>query len=361
MSGLAGRIEELDGRGHIAGAELVALTAELLSAAGMDGDRAAEAAELLVECQRTGIESHGVAHLPVYIRRMISGAIDPMAIPVVTNSDLAIAVMDGRNALGVVVGLAALDEACRRARQFGVGACAVRDSNHFGAAAPLVGRAARSGLIALAFSNAAPTMAAWGGSEAILGTNPMAAAFPRAERDPVIVDMATSAVARGKIRQAALRNEAIPAGWALDSSGRPTTDAEAALDGTVQPLGGAKGYALTLAVELLCTALSGGRPGFEVRNPHDPAVAAAGTSHLFLAFDPSHFGGLDAAHSAVGRLGIRIEESKPAAEGAAPRLPGARASAMAASHAKSGIPLTPQLIAYLRDSVRQLTDTGLRV
>ncbi|MBL8570718.1 MAG: Ldh family oxidoreductase [Phreatobacter sp.] len=352
--------ETLEEGGRIGRSELTNRTADILAAAGVPMPGAAQAAALLVECQARGINSHGLAHLPIYLQRIGNGAMDPKAVPAILDTGAATAVVDGRNGLGVLVGLAAIDEACRRADAIGMGACAVRDSNHFGAAAPLVGRAAGSGFIALAFSNAAPTMAPAGGREPILGTNPLAAAFPRAGRQPLIIDMATSAVARGRLRQAALRKQVIPADWALDAAGRPTTDAEAALAGTVQPLGGPKGYALTLMVELLCTALSGGRPGYEVLNPHDPAPAAAGVSHLFIALDPRRFAGLDEARSAATRLGARIEASPPGADGIAPRLPGTRSETTAAARARDGIPLTSDLLAHLRKAVRLVAEMSAR-
>ncbi|MBN8943610.1 MAG: Ldh family oxidoreductase [Rhizobiales bacterium] len=357
MQSLPEWVEMLEEGGRIGRSELVDRSADILAAAGVPVMAAARASELLVECQVRGIDSHGLAHLPAYLQRIRIGAIDPKAIPAIVDTGAATAVVDGRNGLGVLVGLAAMDEACRRAKAIGMGACAVRDSNHFGAAAPLVDRAAREGLIALALSNAGPTMAPTGGREAILGTNPLAAGFPRAGRPPLVIDMATSAVARGRLRQAALKKQVIPAEWALDAAGQPTTDAEAALAGTVQPLGGAKGYALTLMVELLCTALSGGRPGYEVLTPHDPAAAGAGVSHLFIAFDPQRFAGLDEARSAVTRLGARIEASPPGAAGEAPRLPGARAETTAAARQRDGIPLTADLLAHLRKAVRLVAET----
>lgn len=360
MRELADWIETLRDGGRISGAELIARTADILAAAGVPPPGARQAASVLVECQRRGIDSHGIAHLPVYVHRMISGAIDAKAVPIVVKTGASASVMDGCNALGVLVGLAAMEDACQRAHTLGMGACAVRNSNHFGAAAPLVGQAAREGFVALAFSNAAPTMAPAGGRDAVLGTNPLAAAFPRAGRPPMIIDMATSAVARGRLRKAALAKQAVPREWALDVTGQPTTDPEAALAGTVQPLGGAKGYALTLMVELLCTTLSGGRAGFDVLNPHDPTPAAAGVSHLFVAFDPQRFAGLDVAQSAVLQLGDRIEVNTPAVVGVSPRLPGARADLVAAAHDRDGIALTADLLAHLRNAVRQLGDAQAR-
>lgn len=356
MPGLPAWLETLEEGGRIGRAELTDRTADILVATGVPMPGAAQAAALLVACQARGIDSHGLAHLPVYLQRIRNGAMDPKAVPVILDTGAATAIVDGRNGLGVLIGLAAMDEACRRANVTGMGGCAVRDSNHFGAAAPLVDRAARDGFIALAFSNAAPSMAPTGGREPILGTNPLAAAFPRAGRSPLVIDMATSAVARGRLRQAALKKQVIPAEWALDAAGRPTTDAEAALAGTVQPLGGAKGYALTLMVELLCTALSGGRPGYDVRNPHDASPAAAGVSHLFIALDPRRFAGLDAAREAVTLVGARIEDSAPGASGAAPRLPGTRAEVTAVARERDGIPLTADLLAHLRKAVRHVAE-----
>ncbi|GGF49186.1 lactate dehydrogenase [Aliidongia dinghuensis] len=354
MTGIAERIEALEGQAAIMVAELAAITADLLAATGMPAKAAAAAADILAECQHRGIDSHGVAHLPVYVRRLLAGGIDAGAVPAVVASGPAVTVLDGRNALGVLVGLAATDEACRRAREYGVGACAVRNSNHFGAAAPLVDRAARQGLVMLACSNAAPTMAPWGGREAMLGTNPLSAAFPRAGAEPVVIDMATSAASRSKLRQAALKKQPIPLDWALDKTGVPTSDGEAALAGTMQPLGGAKGYALTLMVELLSTTLSAGKSGFEVANPYDSPATPAGTSHFFVAFDPRFFSGLEVAEETVARLGERIERSEPAAAGDPPRLPGTRAAATAVCRGRDGIPLTPDLTNHLRQAARLL-------
>lgn len=350
MTRLLARINGLAVCKNISRYELTEISAAVLAGAGLPGPAAITAAELLVESQRRGIDSHGVMHLPVYVRALLSGAITADAQPSVPNDDGSTALMDGRNAFGVLVGVAAMTEACRRARHNGVGVCAVRNSNHFGAGAPLVDRAAREGFIALAFSNAAPTMAPWGGRRAVLGTNPIAAAFPRAGGTPIVVDMATSAVSRSRLRQAAQKGEPIPLHWALDASGQATSDPRSALGGTVQPLGGVKGYALTLVVELLCSCLANGRPGFTVRNPHDESsTEPAGTSHLFLALDPSRFGGLVEAQTMAATIAERIENCPPAPNNQ-PRVPGSRAAAEMVRRDADGIPLTADLIKQLRNA-----------
>ncbi len=328
--------------------ELANLVSGVLEATGIPGSQAEVSASILVDTQIHGIDSHGIAHLPVYIRRLMDGAIATNPDIIVTQNG-AVAVMDGGNGLGVLVARQAIEQACDLALQFGIGSCAVRNGNHFGAALPLVAYAAKAGFVSLCFSNAAPTMAPWNGREAILGTNPLAAAFPREGGEPIVIDMATSTVARGRIRKAARAGEAIPLDWALDETGNPTSDANAALKGTVQPLAGAKGYALTLMVELLSTMLSGGRSGFEVSNPHDKMVAPAGVSHLFVAFDPKKFSGLDVAQSTADRISKKIEHSAPR-EKSAPRLPGSRANAAAHERWQQGIPLTADLIASLQEA-----------
>lgn len=343
------RIASLKAGDRISPADLTDLVSRILVDAGLGVFESESAAKLLVDTQLHGIDSHGIAHLPTYVRRLMEGSIAAAPDIKVTINGAA-AVMDGDNGLGVLVARQAVDEACELARNYGVGSCAVRNSNHFGAALPLASDAAKDGFVLLCFSNAAPTMAPWNGKDAILGTNPLAAAFPRAEGAPIVIDMATSAVARGRIRKAERAGEPIPADWALDEHGQPTADAAAALKGTVQPLAGAKGYALTLAVELLSTALSGGRAGFEVLNPHDKTIAPAGVSHLFVAFYPPKFSGQVAANAASDRLTSKIEASAPRNNSSRPRMPGSRANAAASERWQQGIPLTNDLIASLRDS-----------
>ncbi len=357
-STLRARLAAVSARPSTDAATLVSLTSDMLRAAGMPSAPAAQAAALLVAPQQLGIDSHGLAHLPAYLARIKSGAIDAAATPNVQRTGPSSAIVDGCNALGVLVAAAALDEAAGLARASGVGVVAVRDSNHFGAAFPLVAAQAREGLVALAFSNAAPTMAPWGGRDPVLGTNPLAAAFPRPNGAPVVIDMATSAVARGRIRNAARTGSRIPLNWALDAEGRATDDPELALSGTMQPMGGAKGYSLALMVELLCTSLSGGRPGFEVRNPHAQGPEPAGTSHLVMVFDPRRFAGEPAAEAAVRAVADRIEGAACVDTMVPPRLPGARAAREAAARARDGIPLTPTLLAHLTEALALVPGTA---
>lgn len=346
MAGLAAQVTRLCSGAEAPVAELRRLTSDILVAAGMAVERARIAAEVLTDAQLSGVDSHGLTHLPMYVRRLVDGSIDGNAVMTISRTGPSAAIMDAANGLGVLAACQAMSEAIRLALETGIGGCAVRNSSHFGAASYFVRMAADRGMIGLAFSNAAPTMAPPGGREPILGTNPIAVAFSRANAAPIVIDMATSAVARGRIRKAAAEKSRIPLDWALDRQGNPTDDPEAALAGTVQPMAGAKGYALALAVELLCVALSGGRPGYLVRNPHDTEPKATGTSHFFMAIDPDHFSGGATALAVVEAIAERVETcDQSGADG--PRLPGRRAADTRDHRSVHGISLTPELLKSL--------------
>jgi (2R)-3-sulfolactate dehydrogenase (NADP+) len=192
-------------------------------------------------------------------------------------------------------------------------------------------------VLALAFSNTPAAIAPWGGTRAVFGTNPIAFACPRRDgRDPLVIDLALSVVARGKIKQAANRNETIPEDWALDASGKPTTDANEALAGTMAPLGGAKGAALALMVELLSAALTRSHFGFEASSFFDDRGQPPGIGQLFLLFDIKTFGG-DAVLERIETLCQAIE-SEPGA-----RLPGARRFEIRKKSAEAGIAVPDKL------------------
>jgi (2R)-3-sulfolactate dehydrogenase (NADP+) len=216
------------------------------------------------------------------------------------------------------------------ARSQGLAAAAIRRSHHAGAAGLPVERLAESGLVAMLFANTPAAIAPWGGSVGVFGTNPIAFACPLPEGGPVVVDLSISKVARGNILAAKQRGEAIPAGWALDRDGQPTTDADAALQGTMLPLGDAKGTALALMVELLAAGLTGANFATEASSFLDAEGPPPGTGQLMLAFDPAAFGG-EGALARFGRLAQAIE-AQPGA-----RLPGSRRHALRAAAARDGL------------------------
>lgn len=269
--------------------ELQKLAVKLLTKAGVPETAAEVCAANLVEAELEGLASHGIMRLPIYLAAIERGQIAPAAIPLVTRTGSATATVVGNNTLGQVVSVAAMNEAIALAKEAGVGMVTANQSNHNGAASYYVQMATAAGLIGLTATNSPPAIPPWGGREAYLGTNPLAFGFPT-KNQPVIIDLSLSVVARGKIIQAAKTSQPIPLGWAMDKTGQPTTDAQAALSGALLPLGGAKGFALALAVEMLAAVLSGAAFGPYVISILEQETAPANVGHWFAAIDPARFG-----------------------------------------------------------------------
>jgi LDH2 family malate/lactate/ureidoglycolate dehydrogenase len=261
----------------------------LFQAVGVPAPVAREVATSLVYADLRGVESHGVARMEIYLRRVTEGMIDPNAEVRVELDNGCTALIDGGNHFGVRAGMVALEEAMQRARRHGLGGIGVRHSNHFGTAAYFVERAVARGLALIVMSNAPQTMPVTGGVRPFIGTNPLAIGFPTGRDAPYILDMATSVVARGKIIVAAKRKTPIPAGWAIDRQGNPTTDAQAALEGAVLPFGGPKGSGLAVAIDVLCGVLTGAGFGPSVRSMYDDWSKPQNVGHFFLALDIERF------------------------------------------------------------------------
>jgi len=330
---------------RIGAARLEEFCRHLLVRAGMTEAEAAVVAAVLVDASLEGVETHGVSRLPVYVRCLRRGRINPRP-QLAVRRDGAVALVDGDNGMGQLVGVRAMEVAVQLAREYGVGAAAVKRSNHFGAASYYCKLAARAGMVGVAFTNSSPGIPPWGGRRAYLGTNPIAFAFPGPEY-PVVVDLSSSTVARGNIILAAREGKPIPAGWALDREGRPTTDPRAALEGAVLPVGGAKGYALALAVEVMAGILTGASFGPRVGWIYDDGLEPADVGHFFLALDIGRF---LPREEFVARLGMMIREVKavPLAEGYNEIfVPGERRFLRAQKQRLEGIPLEPGLIAEL--------------
>ena len=350
-------IELLHVGSTIAVIELEHVVAAVLRRAGLSATDAQRAAVLLTYAQRSGLETHGILHLPFYVARLLNGTINANARLEFDTPEGAATALDANDALGCIAADAAMDEAMRRAASYGVGSVAVRNSSHFGPAGVYVQCAANAGYVGIAMSNASATMAPWGGREALLGTNPIAAAFPRNNGAPVVIDMATSAAARADVRKAAAGATTIPSHWALDEQGHPTTDAQAALAGSMQPMGGAKGAALSLMVELLCSCLAGGAAGVDVRVPQDTEPAPCKVSHFFLALHPDAFAGAAILKRSVDALSSAIERSPPSVLTQPVRVPGSAAAATREHSDQHGVKLTTALHEALHQASK-LVDTA---
>src|SRR5471032_547177 len=266
--------------------ELRDLALRVLAAAGAAEPNAVPTADALIAAEFDGLASHGMSRVPFYADQIAAGKVDGTAVPTGSRRAAATLRVDAHGGLAfpaIALGLAAIGGIVREA---GLVAIGIANSHHAGVVGHHVERLAAQGLVALAFANTPAAIAPWGGTRGIFGTNPIAFACPRRAGPPLVVDLALSIVARGKLLIAAAKGETIPEGWALDRDGNPTTDAEAALAGTIVPIGDAKGAALALMVEVLAAGLTGSQFGFEASSFFDAEGPPPRTGQLFLALDP---------------------------------------------------------------------------
>lgn len=263
---------------------LRAFAADTYRHLGLREEAAQLVADSLVQADLWGHQSHGIMRLFWYGLRLESGAMNPTAEPRGEETPLAISTMDGQDGVGQVVAKAAMDQAIRAARKHGIGAVAVRNSGHFGMAMYFTRMAAEAGCIGFLSSNASPAMAPWGGLEKRVGNNPWSWAAPAGRHAPMILDIANTAVARGKLYLARQRGDAIPDGWAVDAEGRRTTDPVAGIAGTILPMAGHKGYAISTLMDVLSGVLSGSGFGRAITGPYVPE-GRSGVGHLALAID----------------------------------------------------------------------------
>lgn len=276
--------------------DLRALIAAVFTRSDVAPDIADVVADALVRAEADGISSHGVARVPPYAEQAKNGKVDGHARPTVSRSAAAVLDVDSRIGFAFPAIREGLDRAAEIVGETGIVAVSIRHSHHFGVAGHHVEDAAARGLVALAFSNTPAAIAPWGGKTALYGTNPIAFAAPRGDgKPPLVIDLSVSTVARGKVVLAAKNGAAIPDDWALDADGNATTDADAALTGSMAPLGGrsagAKGAALGLMIELLCGALTGSNFGYQGSSFFEPTGAPPSVGHLILVMDPAAFGG----------------------------------------------------------------------
>jgi LDH2 family malate/lactate/ureidoglycolate dehydrogenase len=256
--------------------------------AGLSAEDALLAADTLVQAELWGHSSHGLLRLAWYYARLQSGAMKA-----VTNTSLlvdskAIAVMDGGDGVGQVVAKRAMLESVQRAKKHSVGVVSVRNSNHFGTCMYFTRMGAQNGCISILMSNAGPNMAPWGGRQKKIGTNPWSIAVPAGKHGAVVMDMANSGVARGKIYLAQKKRQSIPSDWAIDKEGRPTTDPQAAIEGFILPMAGHKGYVMGVMVDILSGVLSGSSFLDQVHGPYDP-VNRSGAGHFVVSLDVTAF------------------------------------------------------------------------
>jgi len=316
-------------------AEAEALVARALTRCRTSEVNAAVVARALVAAEADGLKGHGLSRVPTYAAQAKVGKVDGFATPSVERRRPGAAVVDAKNGFAFPAIDAALALLPDMTRTAGIACAAIRRSHHCGAAGHPVERLAERGLVAMMFANTPAAIAPWGGSKAVFGTNPTAFACPLPGRPPVVVDLALSKVARGNILAAKQKGERIPPGWALDAAGEPTTDPDAALAGTMLPLGDAKGTPLVLMVELLAAGLTGANFAADASSFLDDKGPPPGTGQLIIAFDPAALGGTP---EHVAQLAASIE-TQPGT-----RLPGSRRLAARRKAAADGLQLNDALI-----------------
>jgi (2R)-3-sulfolactate dehydrogenase (NADP+) len=298
-------------------AALEALIAAALRASCTSRANARSVARALTAAEIDGQAGHGLARVPSYAAQAKAGKVDGYAKPKLHATRSSSLMVDAAYGFAFPALDMALPRLTRMARGSGIAAAGFVRSHHFGVAGRHVEKLAEAGLVALAFANTPKAIPAWGGKRPLFGTNPIAFAAPRAGEPPLVVDLALSLVARGKILIAAQKGEALPAHWAVDQEGLATTDAQVALKGALQPIGGAKGAALALMVEVMAAALTGARLAFETSSFLSAAGPPPAVGHFLIGIDPGAFAGeaefaerLGALAEALGRDGARLPGSR---------------------------------------------------
>jgi len=323
--------------------ELERLMNAALARAGATPAMASATARALSAAEAEGIASHGASRIPQYCAHLRNGRASGSAVPVVVRDSKAACVVDAKGGLAFEACALAASEALRRAREFGVAFVSVTNSNHFGVAAYHVEPLAKAGLVGVAMGNSPAAMPAWGGRRPLFGTNPVAAGFPRRGGAPIVIDVSLSAVARGKIMVAAREGKPIPEGWAVDEEGRPTTDAKAALKGSMLPAGGVKGAMLALTVELLVCALSGAAYGFESDSFFSEEGRPTRIGQAILAVDPGALAGREVYFERIETLIAAMMEED------AVRLPGERRLRNRDKALRDGVSVPDDLLAKMRE------------
>lgn len=320
---------------------LAELATRALVAGNTSQENARVVAAALVAADADGIASHGVSRVPFYADQAASGKVDGHAKPIAHRPTAAVVAVDAGCGFAYPAIALGLDAAAECAADTGVAAVAIGNSHHCGVLGAHVEKIAERGLVALGFANTPAGIAPWGGARGSFGTNPIAFASPRRGDPPLVVDLSLSAVARGKVMLASERGESIPEGWALDAEGHPTTDARAALAGTMVPIGEAKGAALAMVVELLTAALAGAQFAFEASSYYTATGPPPRTAQTFLVMDPRAFGG-DRYLERVETL-LADVHSQPGA-----RLPGERRLENRARARDRGVEIDDELLSALR-------------
>ena len=325
----------------------------MLKGQGVNKNDAVKVAECLVEADLRGVQTHGMSRLPIYVKRLSEGIVNARPEMILDKPVAACASLDGDNGLGFLVGIRAIQEAIKMAETCGVGVVAAKNSNHFGMAATYLLQAVQAGYFAFVFTNAAKSMPPWGGREGLFGTSPFGAGAPGGKLPPFILDMSPAVAARGKIRLAEKRGEAIPEGYALDENGEPTTDPTAALRGVVLPIGGYKGSGLSMLMEILAGVFTGANFGGDVPDQYTVWDRPQNVGHFFMVLKPGVFVTERGFRDRMDTFVSRIKENPRAGGFDEIFMPGEIEARLEIERRQSGIPYAQSDILLLAELARE--------
>jgi len=319
--------------------DLMQICAEILIAHGLSEEDATIVSDSLVSANLRGVDSHGVSRMGIYVTRIQKGLIG-------LNGEIEIIIdkgptllVDGKDGMGAPITVKALSYGLERAKKYGSCTVGIKNSTHYGAGGYYIKKAVKEEVTAHMYSNAPPTMAPWGGVSPYLGTNPYSFGVPSKEYDPIILDMASSVVARGKIISAAREGKEIPEGWAIDADGFPTVDANSALDGTVLPFAGPKGYGIALMIDIMAGVLTGANYGGRIPDLYRDLTRVQNVGVLIQLTDIGAFQSTEEYYSRIDTLISEIKNNRKAPTTKEIFLPGEIEAKTERERLKNGVPI----------------------
>jgi len=333
-------------------ARLTAFVAACLGKLGLRPGDARLVAETLVQSNLRGVDSHGVVRLPHYATRLRNGTVKARPSITVARTGAATAMVEGDQGMGQLVALRAMEEAIALARESGVGAVGARNSSHCGACAYFVERAVEAGMVGVMLTHTDPIMVPPGMRKIFLGSNPIAFGAPGTDGPPVIIDMATTNVALGKVIVARLEGQSIPPDWGVDAAGRPATDPNAVVG--LAPMAAHKGYALAMLVEILCAQLTGVPFGTHITRMYGDLDRPRNLGHFVLAIDIARFTDPATFRAQIDLMVRETHAAEPVDPGRPPLAPGDPERQTAEARMRSGVPLGDGVLADLNGLAAEL-------
>ena len=345
---------------RVTATDLQAFIVRAFTAVGISASEAASIAELMTRADVNGADGHGVFRLPQYVRRIKGGAVNIKPSIRIEREAPGMALIDGDNGMGHLVMRFAAEKAIEKAKTAGTAWVGVKASNHAGPASLYAGMPIAYDMIGLylAVGNA-NHLAAWGGLDMLLSTNPIAVGVPAGTELPIVLDMATTVAAYGKVKTAAQRGETMPEGWMIDRQGKPLTDPKRANEGLLLPIGGYKGYGLALIFGLLAGTLNGAAMGRDVVDFNNDDTTPTNTGHVIVAINVAMFRELGEFKASVDQLVRDIRNSKRLPGVDAIRLPGEQSHAKREERMRLGIPMPAPLLQSLDKLAAELNIVSL--